>query len=112
MTDGPLAWTAAAGSHTGRVRRRNEDAAYAGRWLHAVADGLGGHPAGDVASAAVIGTLQAWDTESAAAEPLASLASAIHAASRRLAVSPTVTCTGAPSSDPCATKAPLGADGR
>jgi len=85
LTGGPLAWTAAAGSHVGRVRRKNEDAAHAGQWLHAVADGLGGHPAGDVASAAVIGALQAWDTEPAAADPLASLASAIQAASRRLA---------------------------
>jgi protein phosphatase len=67
------------------VRRKNEDSAYAGRWLHAVADGLGGHPAGDVASAAVISTVQAWDTEQAAADPLASLASAIQAASSRLA---------------------------
>jgi len=85
LTGGPLAWTAAAGSHTGHVRRKNEDAVYTGRWLHVVADGLGGHPAGEVASAAVISSFQAWDTEPAAADPLTSLASAIQAASRRLA---------------------------
>ena len=37
---------AAAASETGLVRQNNEDAAYTGRWLFAVADGLGGHPAG------------------------------------------------------------------
>lgn len=36
----------AAGTSMGLVRKRNEDAAYAGRWLCAVADGMGGHPAG------------------------------------------------------------------
>jgi serine/threonine protein phosphatase PrpC len=32
-------------------RARNEDSAYVGRWLCAVADGMGGHAAGDIASA-------------------------------------------------------------
>jgi PPM family protein phosphatase len=80
----PFRWTAAAGSDTGRVRENNEDVPYAGRWLYAVADGLGGHPAGEVASAAVIGTLRAWDTEASATEPLSSIADAIRAAGRQL----------------------------
>ena len=59
----PLALVAAAASETGRIRQNNEDAAYAGRWLFAVADGLGGHAAGEVASAAVIESLRSHDAE-------------------------------------------------
>jgi PPM family protein phosphatase len=51
----------AATSATGQVRERNEDSAYAGRWLFAVADGLGGHPGGDRASAAAIRALAGYD---------------------------------------------------
>jgi PPM family protein phosphatase len=53
----------AAASVTGQVRERNEDSAYAGRWLYAVADGLGGHPGGDLASAAAIGALARCDEQ-------------------------------------------------
>jgi protein phosphatase len=35
---------------TGLVRKQNEDSAYAGHWLCAVADGMGGHAAGDMAT--------------------------------------------------------------
>jgi PPM family protein phosphatase len=58
-----LALVAAAASEMGLVRRNNEDAAYSGRWLFAVADGMGGHAAGEVASAAVIESLRAHDTD-------------------------------------------------
>ena len=45
----------------GRVRVLNEDAWYAGQWLFVVADGMGGHAAGDVASAMAITQLARRD---------------------------------------------------
>ena len=51
----------AARSHIGLVRDGNEDAAYAGPRLLAVADGMGGHAAGEVASAVVIAALAPLD---------------------------------------------------
>ncbi len=41
----------AAASHVGRVRSNNQDSGYAGDSLFLVADGMGGHAGGDVASA-------------------------------------------------------------
>jgi protein phosphatase len=46
----------------GLVREGNEDAAYAGGRLLAVADGMGGHAHGEVASAAAIEALRPLDT--------------------------------------------------
>jgi PPM family protein phosphatase len=48
-------------THVGLVRRRNEDSLYQGQWLYAIADGLGGHVAGDVASTTAIDALKAYD---------------------------------------------------
>ena len=44
----------AAGSHVGKVRSNNQDSGYAGAHLFVVADGMGGHAGGDVASALAI----------------------------------------------------------
>jgi len=57
-TDGFI-WTSAARTDVGKVRKVNEDAVLdnspAGLWV--VADGMGGHAAGDVASTAIVNSL-------------------------------------------------------
>src|SRR4051794_15255466 len=52
---------AASRTDVGLVRRRNEDALYQGQWLYAIADGLGGHVAGDIASTTAIDALKSYD---------------------------------------------------
>ena len=47
----------AARSHIGKVRRNNEDSGYASSNLLVVADGMGGHEAGELASAATVGAV-------------------------------------------------------
>lgn len=46
-----VGYTSAIGSHVGMVRSNNQDSGYAGNTLFLVADGMGGHAGGDVASA-------------------------------------------------------------
>ena len=71
-------------SDVGHVREGNEDSAYAGDRLLAVADGMGGHAAGEVASSTVISRLADLDDDIDAADVLHELSEAVRDANRQL----------------------------
>ncbi|MEK9737835.1 MAG: protein phosphatase 2C domain-containing protein [Candidatus Nanopelagicales bacterium] len=77
----PLALRYAARSDVGQVRKGNEDSGYAGPRLLIVADGMGGHAAGELASATAVATLaEMADDELEQGEALTRLAAAVDAA--------------------------------
>ena len=71
-------------SDVGLLREGNEDSAYAGPRLLAVADGMGGHAAGEVASALTIASMAELDAEQPGGDMLKELSSAVAAANTRL----------------------------
>jgi protein phosphatase len=66
------------------LREGNEDSAYAGSRLLAVADGMGGHVGGEIASAAAIDTLKSLDVDVPANEIVGVLEQAVHRANETL----------------------------
>ncbi|WP_286254765.1 Stp1/IreP family PP2C-type Ser/Thr phosphatase [Streptomyces graminofaciens] len=74
----------AAGSHKGMIREGNEDSGYAGPRLLAIADGMGGQAAGEVASSEVISTLVTLDDDVPGSDILTSLGTAVQRANDQL----------------------------
>ncbi|MFF3753621.1 Stp1/IreP family PP2C-type Ser/Thr phosphatase [Streptomyces sp. NPDC002018] len=74
----------AAGSHKGMIREGNEDSGYAGPRLLAIADGMGGQAAGEVASSEVISTLVQLDDDVPGSDLLTSLGTAVQRANDQL----------------------------
>ena len=68
----------AARSDRGLVRANNEDSVYAGARLLALADGMGGHAAGEVASQLVIAHLAHLDDDEPGGDLLSKLERAVH----------------------------------
>ncbi|HTX97939.1 MAG TPA: protein phosphatase 2C domain-containing protein [Mycobacterium sp.] len=75
----------AARSDRGLVRANNEDSVYAGARLLALADGMGGHAAGEVASQLVIAALAHLDDDEPGGDLLAKLDAAVRAGNAAIA---------------------------
>jgi protein phosphatase len=71
-------------THVGLVRKNNEDSAYAGRRLAAVADGMGGMPAGELASDIVMSALTPLDTSKDAGDAAQALRQALDKANQQI----------------------------
>ncbi|GGF16047.1 PP2C family protein-serine/threonine phosphatase [Williamsia phyllosphaerae] len=72
-------------SDRGLVRSNNEDSVYAGARLLALADGMGGHAAGEVASQLVIEALQPLDDDEPGGDLLGKLDDAIRSGNAAIA---------------------------
>lgn len=70
-------------SDVGRVRRDNQDSGYAGPWLLAVCDGVGGAVRGDLASSTAVGVIRRLDT-APSEDLLGQVAGSLHRAHDRI----------------------------
>ncbi len=75
----------AARSDRGLVRSNNEDSVYAGARLLALADGMGGHAAGEVASQLIITALAPLDDDEPGGDLLGTLEDAMNAGNETIA---------------------------
>jgi protein phosphatase len=78
----------AAISDVGRVRKDNQDSGYAGPWMLAVCDGVGGAARGDLASSTAIGQLRKLDgkpSSTSTDDMRSQVAGALHRANDRIA---------------------------
>ena len=71
-------------SDLGLVRTNNEDSVYAGPRLLAIADGMGGHAAGEVASKIVISTLESLDEDRRIEDLMGELRESVAEANHRI----------------------------
>ncbi|WP_166828936.1 PP2C family protein-serine/threonine phosphatase [Brevibacterium limosum] len=83
-TDGTITLRSAARSHTGLVRKNNQDSGYAGPNFLLIADGMGGHAGGDVASAITVSRLAELDHEPGGEDALELLRTSILEANDRI----------------------------
>ena len=85
-------WRSAAGTDPGKVRTRNEDATldcpHLGLW--AVADGMGGHRAGDIASQMIVNSLSELNQPQTFDQRLLAVRKCLHWLNRRFSQELTV----------------------
>ena len=81
----PMRWSSASLTHVGYIRQQNEDACldYREQGLWAVADGMGGHWGGALASQTVIDNLANFSRQNDLAENVTTLERRLHEANRQ-----------------------------
>ena len=81
----PLRLSYYAISDVGRVRKDNQDSGYAGPWLLAVCDGVGGAARGDIASGTAVNELRQLDERPGSADLLTRVTDGLHEAHESIA---------------------------